>query len=234
MIRSYCVMGFRGLRCQAEVSSVLESAEAAKVDIPSLPRRCVLCPRTTGALIRTTEGFAAVQCAHEKCDVSFHSACAIMAGFGMNITVGGVSDADNAHLCEFRRSDADFGSPLYQTAMLIRRNRDICLSFGVLVFGAVRRSAGGREKRLGSTNRSLPPEGYRQEHRAATAVATASGSNSKGSNSSISSNSIGSNSNSISSSNGIGQQQQQQQQQQHRQQQQLMRKVHRQEEVVRE
>ncbi|KAL8272107.1 hypothetical protein Esti_003950 [Eimeria stiedai] len=179
---------------QAEASSVLEAAEAAKLDMPSLPRRCVLCPRTTGALIRTTEGlwahvscglwvpecwvigcrevcgisgitpcrfelpccvcgiqgFAAVQCAHENCDASFHSTCAIMAGFGMNITdqinIQRKNNDVTFHafclrhrLCsytrsaptetplEFRRSAADFGSPLYQSAMLIRRNRDICL-----------------------------------------------------------------------------------------------------------
>ena len=31
-------------------------------------------------------GNAAVQCAHEKCDATFHAVCAVMAGFGMNIT----------------------------------------------------------------------------------------------------------------------------------------------------
>ncbi|KAL8437568.1 hypothetical protein Efla_000431 [Eimeria flavescens] len=179
---------------QAEAAAVLEKAEAAGVDLPSLPRGCVLCPRKGGALIRTTEGkhcglwvpecwivgcrevcgislvnpsrfslpccicglsgFAAIQCAHEKCDVSFHAVCAVFAGFGMNITdqinIQRKNDVTFHAFClrhrlcshtrgvpteaplEFRQGSADFLSPLFQSAMLIRRNRDIRLYVGQL------------------------------------------------------------------------------------------------------
>lgn len=40
----------------AEAAAIVQTAEHSGIDIPCLPRRCVLCPRTGGALIRTTEG----------------------------------------------------------------------------------------------------------------------------------------------------------------------------------
>ncbi|CDJ45527.1 PHD-finger domain-containing protein, putative, partial [Eimeria tenella] len=40
---------------QAEAAAVLQQAESNNIDVPCLPRACVLCPRRSGALIRTTE-----------------------------------------------------------------------------------------------------------------------------------------------------------------------------------
>ncbi|OEH75103.1 PHD-finger domain-containing protein [Cyclospora cayetanensis] len=128
---------------EAELTALVAKAESSGTDIPCLSRRCVLCPRRGGALIRTTEGLwahvscglwipecwvvgcrsvcgvplicasrfsvpccicglrggASIQCAYEKCVTSFHAACAVMAGFGMNITadcwvIGGVGGGE--------------------------------------------------------------------------------------------------------------------------------------------
>ncbi|XP_026193198.1 E3 ubiquitin-protein ligase Jade-2 [Cyclospora cayetanensis] len=179
---------------EAELTALVAKAESSGTDIPCLSRRCVLCPRRGGALIRTTEGLwahvscglwipecwvvgcrsvcgvplicasrfsvpccicglrggASIQCAYEKCVTSFHAACAVMAGFGMNITdqinIQRKNNDVTFHpfclrhrLCshtrsvatdvplEFRRSSPDFSSAAYQCAMLVRRNRDIIL-----------------------------------------------------------------------------------------------------------
>ncbi|CDI83589.1 PHD-finger domain-containing protein, putative [Eimeria acervulina] len=163
---------------EAEAAAVLQRAESNGIDVPPLPRGCLWahlscglwvpecwvlgCREVCGAESIDPQRFlsvccvcglnagASVQCAHEKCSLSFHAVCAVMAGFGMNITdqinIQRKNNDVTFHafclrhrLCshtrtaptdtplEFRHDSPDFSSPLYQSAMLIRRNRDIVL-----------------------------------------------------------------------------------------------------------